>query len=227
VSAGRPLIVAIDGPAGVGKSTVARLLARRLGVPYLETGAMYRAVAHQVLARGVSPADQAAVEALAGSVDVRLDAPGPGGDVAVLLEGEPVGDRIRTPEVAAATSAVAAYPAVRRRLVALQRQGAERWGGVVEGRDIGTRVVPEAPFKFFLEARPEVRFRRRYEELRRSGRPVRLEEVEEEMSRRDHRDSHRADSPLRRNASYVALDTSERTPEEVVGEMLAVIRGQR
>ena len=222
-----PLIVAIDGPAGVGKSTVARLLARRLGVPYLDTGAMYRALALEALERGLDPSDRLAIEALAETVALAVGPPGEGGDLPVLLDGEPVGERIRTPEVAAATSTIAAHAGVRRRLAALQRDAALRCGGVVEGRDIGTRVVPEAPFKFYLEARPEVRFRRRWEELRERGREVPYEEVAADMSRRDHRDAHRSDSPLSRDSSHVGVDTSDRSAEEVVEGMLAVIRGQR
>jgi CMP/dCMP kinase len=226
MSGGGPLIVAIDGPSGVGKSTAARLLARRLGVPYLDTGATYRALALKVLKAGVDPFDRRAVEALAAAADVRLEPPGEdGGDLEILLDGEPVGERIRAPEVSEATSVIASYPGVRRRMVALQRRGAGRLGAVVEGRDIGTRVFPDAPFKFFLDARPEVRHRRRFEELRRQGRTVSLAEVAAEMSRRDHRDASRAHSPLTRDGRYLAVDTSEAAIDEVVERMVAAIRG--
>jgi CMP/dCMP kinase len=222
-----PLIVAIDGPAGVGKSTAARGLAERLGVPYLNTGVMYRTLAWKALAEGVAITDQAAIEALAASAPLGL-APPCAEDravVRVLLDGEELGDRLKGPEVSAATSKIAAYPAVRQHLVALQQQGARRFGGVLEGRDIGTCVLPEAPFKFYLDADPEVRFRRRHAELARAGKAVALEAVRAEMTERDERDAGRADSPLQQAADAIFIDTSERGPEEVVEAMLAVIRG--
>lgn len=222
---GGTLVVAIDGPSGVGKSTVARLLARRLGVPYLDTGAMYRAVTLAVLERGVDPADRAAAEAVAAAVDLRLERR-PGGDLEARLDGAPVEDRIRTSPVARATSTVSAHPGVRRRMVALQRQAAGRAGAVVEGRDIGTRVFPDTRYKFFLDARPEVRYRRRWEELRARGQDVTPEAVREEMSGRDRRDAARDDSPLTRDETYIGVDTSDRSPEEVVERMVAAIRGE-
>lgn len=225
--AGRPLVVAIDGPAGVGKSTAAKLLALRLGVPYLDTGAMYRAVALKALELGLDLEDAAGVERLAATVDLRLEAVtgGQGIDVVVLLDGVAVGERIRTPEVSAATSRLATYAAVRRRLVDLQREAGERWGGVVEGRDIGTRVFPDAAFKFFFEAKPEVRSRRRFEELAAAGREVSLDEVHADLEARDRRDSSRDHSPLTRDESYHLIDTSDRSVEEVVEEMVGVVRG--
>jgi len=217
-----PVIVAVDGPSGVGKSTVARGLARRLGLPFLDTGAMYRAIGWKVLAAGIDPADRDAVAAVAAASEVGL-APRPDGSFEVLLDGEPVGDRIRTPEVGEATSAVSAYPEVRRRLVELQRATAGRYGGVLEGRDIGTRVVPDTPHKFFLDARPEVRFRRRHDELREAGRDVAYEQVIEEITRRDRRDSTRADSPLVRDPSYTFIDASDRPVAAIVEEMAGAI----
>lgn len=219
----RPFVVAIDGPAGVGKSTAARELARQLGVPYLDTGAMYRALALKVLASGLSADDRAGVETLAATVDLRVEAAESTGSLLILLDGEPVGARIRAPEVSAATSVIAAYPAVRRRLVEVQRVAGERWGGVVEGRDIGTRVFPDAAFKFFFDARPEVRARRRYDELVRAGREVSLAQVVAEMEVRDRRDSGREHSPLTLDDSYVLVDTSDRSLEQVVAQMRRVV----
>jgi CMP/dCMP kinase len=218
-----PIVVAIDGPSGVGKSTAARKLARRLGVPFLDTGAMYRAIALRVLERGADPADRQAVEAVAGQADVSLRAASDG-SFEVLLDGAPVEAQIRTPEVSEATSAIAAHPAVRRRLVELQRATASCCGGVLDGRDIGTRVFPETPYKFFLDARPEVRVQRRFAELTAAGRSVTLGQVRDEITTRDQRDTTRADSPLTRDPSYIYLDTSDLTLDQVVDRMAATLR---
>jgi cytidylate kinase len=225
-SSSAPLVVAIDGPSGVGKSTAARRLARRLGVPFLDTGAMYRAIALRVLTCGADPADRGAVEALAARAKVELRAR-PDGSFEVLLDGSPVEPLIRAPEVGEATSTIAAYPEVRRRLVELQRQAARRFGGVLEGRDIGTRVFPETPYKFFLDARPEVRFQRRRDELAAAGRQVPMEQVRDEITRRDRRDSTRADSPLTRDASYTYIDASDLAIDEVVERMARSIAERR
>jgi len=217
-----PIVVAIDGPSGVGKSTAARRLALRLGVPFLDTGAMYRAIALRVLEGGTDPGDRDAVEAIAAKTGVSLRAR-PDGSFEVLLDGEPVEPRIRTPEVGEATSTIAAYPGVRRRMVELQRDAASHCGGVVEGRDIGTRVFPETPHKFFLDARSEVRFRRRHDELAAAGREVTIDQVRDEITRRDRRDTTRADSPLSRDPSYTYIDTSDLGIDEVVERMAQAV----
>lgn len=222
MSSGPPLIVAIDGPAGVGKSTVSRRLARRLGLPHLDTGAMYRALGLKVLSCGIDPADRAAVEAVTAETQVSLHQISDG-RFEVLLDGEPVEPHIRTPEVSEASSTISAYPEVRRRMVALQQETAHRMGGVLEGRDIGTRVFPETPFKFFLSARSDVRGRRRLEELQAGGRPMTLEQVLEDLARRDLRDSTREDSPLSHDDSYTLVDTSDLTIDEVVERMAKVV----
>lgn len=225
MGAAGPLIVAIDGPSGVGKSTVSRRLARRLGVPFLDTGAMYRALGLKVLETGVDPRDRQGVETVTSRAEVSLHRR-EDGIFEVLLDGEPVEPRIRTPEVSEATSTISAYPEVRRRMVALQRDAASHWGGVLEGRDIGTRVFPDTPCKFFLDARTDVRCRRRFDELAEAGNPVTYEQVLEDITRRDLRDSTREDSPLTRDPSYTFIDASDLTVDEVVEEMARRIEGR-
>ena len=219
-----PLVVAIDGPAGTGKSTAARRLARRLGIPYLDTGAMYRAVALAVLDHGADPDDPDAVRDVAERAEVGLHGR-EDGDFEVLLDGEPVEPRIRAPRVGEAASKVSVLPEVRQRMATLQRACAERFGGVLEGRDVGTRVFPETAHKFFVTARPEVRHRRRWAELREQGREVELDAVVREMRERDERDSTRADSPLTLDGSYLEVDTSDLTIDEVVERMARAVRG--
>jgi cytidylate kinase len=222
---GKPFVVAIDGPSGVGKSTAARRLAERLGVPYLDTGAMYRAVALAVLDAGADPADQAAVEEIAAGADLSL-AGGEDGSFSVRLDGRPVEPRIRAPRVGEAASKVSTYPKVRQRLVALQRASARAFGAVMEGRDIGTVVFPDTPHKIFLTATPEVRARRRHEQLVGMGKEVSLDAVRRELDERDDRDTGRAASPLRRDDSYVEIDTSDLPVDEVVTRMAQVVRRQ-
>jgi cytidylate kinase len=222
----RPLIVAIDGPSGVGKSTVARRLASRLGLPFLDTGAMYRAVALAVLDAGVAVDDRHAVAAVAAAADVQLE-PAADGRLEVRLAGLPVEERIRDSGISAATSVIAAYPEVRAKLVEIQRRTALAHGGVLEGRDIATHVVPETPFKFFVDARPEVRAARRHGQLLAAGKDASYADVVAELAERDWRDSHRSDAPLRCDDRYVAVDTSERSIDEVVAQMAATVQAHR
>ena len=219
------IVVAIDGPSGVGKSTVGKALAERLGVPYLDTGAMYRAVGLLARRRGVTLpiADPGRVGELAEAAEVLVT--GTGGDLRVFLDGEDVSEEIREPEISRYASAVAAVPRVRRRLAARQRELALAGGGVLEGRDIGTKVVPEARAKFFLTARPEVRARRRFDELARKGTPQELEAVRAEMEARDRADSTRTDSPLACDETYVVVDTSDLGAEEVAERLCTLVRG--
>jgi cytidylate kinase len=219
----RPLIVAIDGPSGVGKSTVGKAVAARLGVPYLDTGAMYRAVGLAAKRAGVALPirEPGAVVDLANRLDVRVT--GNAADARIWLGGEDVSTEIRTPEISTYASAVSAIPGVRRRLAGMQRSLALEGGGVLEGRDIGTKVVPETKHKFFLTAAPEVRARRRHEELAAKGSPQTFEQVLSEMLSRDHADSTRVDSPLTDDGTYVRVDTSDLTADQVVRRLLESI----
>lgn len=214
MSVERP-IVAIDGPAGTGKSTVARALAARLGLPYLDTGAMYRTLGLLALERGIDPDDRRAAAGLASAADLSLRVQARS-VTQVLLAGEAVGDRIRRPEVGEVTSRLAVHPEVRGKLVEIQRRFVREHGGVLEGRDIGTRVVPETPYKFFLDATPSVRARRRREDLRARGLEVDDDTIEREIAERDARDTSRAESPLRPAEDAVVIDTTGLTVEQVV-----------
>ncbi|HEX6095430.1 MAG TPA: (d)CMP kinase [Thermoanaerobaculia bacterium] len=217
-----PLIVAIDGPSGVGKSTTSKLVARALAIPHIDTGAMYRAIGLAATRRGVDLHDGAALEQLASSTVIEFV---PGDPPRVLLEGEDVTHLIRTPEISMAASHVSAASGVRRVLVGLQQELGRRNGGVLEGRDIGTKVFPETPHKFFLTARPEVRAQRRYDELMAKGQPADYDTVLAESVRRDEQDSTRADSPLSFDDTYQVVDTSDLTIAEVVDAIVSRVRG--
>ena len=214
-------VIAIDGPSGAGKSTVARMVAARLGLPYLDTGAMYRAVGLLAFRRGIPLPipDPAAVARLADTAAIDLSTSPDG--TTVWLDGEDVSVAIREPRISLYASAVSAIPEVRRRLVSRQREIGLARGGVVEGRDIGTKVFPETPFKFFLTADEHERARRRYEELRRRGVEEPYEKVLEEMRTRDRDDSARPDSPLSRDSTYELLESDGVGPEEIARRILA------
>ena len=216
-----PLIVAIDGPSGVGKSTTSRRVARALNIPHIDTGAMYRALGLAALREEVDTHDEAALEELAGRVNIEFV---PGERPRVLLNSEDITSLIRTPEVSMAASDVSTVPAVRRVLVKLQQQLGRRNGGVLEGRDIGTKVFPETRHKFFLTARPEVRARRRYDELVTKGASPSLTGVLAETIARDEQDSTRADSPLTWDETYTVVDTSDLTIDQVVAAIVERVR---
>jgi cytidylate kinase len=220
------LIVAIDGPSGAGKSTVAKALAQRLAVPYIDTGAMYRAVGLAVRDAGhaLPLTDPDEVVRIADAMRIEL-VPDPGG-ARVVADGRDVTEAIREPDISLYASAVSAIPGVRRRLVSEQQRLGRARGGVMEGRDIGTRVFPDAPFKFFLTAPPAVRALRRALELARRGRPEPYEKVLSEMEKRDRDDATRADSPLTLDSSYILLDTEGLTPEGVVDELAKRVAGE-
>ena len=217
----RKLIVAIDGPAGVGKSTTSRMVARELNIPHIDTGAMYRALGLAALREEVDTHDETALEELAERTQIDFV---PGQRSRVLLNGDDVTALIRTPEVSMAASDVSTVPAVRRVLVRLQQQLGHRSGGVLEGRDIGTKVFPETPFKFFLTARPEVRARRRFDELVGKGTFPDFATVLSETLTRDEQDSTRAESPLTYDETYTVIDTSDLAIDEVVAAIVKRVR---
>ncbi|MCV7298086.1 (d)CMP kinase [Mycobacterium barrassiae] len=218
-----PLVIAVDGPAGTGKSSVSRGLARELGARYLDTGAMYRIVTLAVVRAGVDLTDTPAIEAAAENVPLSVGYD-PDEDKA-YLDAEDVSLEIRGDEVTKAVSAVSAVPAVRARLVGLQRELAAGPGSVVvEGRDIGTVVLPDADLKIFLTASAEERARRRNDQNVAAGREDAYEAVLADVKRRDHLDSTRAVSPLRAADDAVVVDTSDMTESEVIAHLTELVR---
>ena len=213
------LRIAIDGPAGAGKSTMAKLLAKELGIDYVDTGAMYRAIALKLLRTGTDCADPQALQALLDTTDVDIC----GGRV--TLDGEDAEGFIRTPEVSEMASVSSAIPAVRKKLVALQRAMGTRKSLVMDGRDIGTNVLKDAEHKFYLTASVRVRALRRMEELKARGLEEDLEKVEEDIASRDYRDMHRDTDPLVQAEDAVLIDSSDMSIEEVIAEMKRIIEG--
>ncbi|MDO8585703.1 MAG: (d)CMP kinase [Armatimonadota bacterium] len=213
----RKPIVAIDGPAGAGKSTIARRVAEKLGFIYVDTGAMYRAVAWKSLRAGVSLSDSDGITALAKSMTIRFDR---SNGQRVFADSTDVTEAIRTPEVTRLSSPVSAISGVRRRLVEMQREMGTAGGIVMEGRDIGTVVFPDAEVKVFLTASPEERARRRQLELAEKGIESSLDDLAAQMRERDDRDSSREDSPLRQAADAAPIDTDNMTIDQVVEAVL-------
>jgi cytidylate kinase len=216
------LVVAIDGPAGAGKSTVARGVARALGVDHIDTGAMYRALTWRALRDGADPSDGPALARLARRMEIAYRT---GSEL--VVDGRRVRREIRTPRVTRFVSQVAAHPEVRRELVRRQRQIARSRDAVIEGRDIGTVVCPDAPVKVFLTASAGERARRRHRELVRSGTPVTLRSLRRELVRRDTSDATRAASPLTPARDAVVIDSTGRTPRQIVAEIVALVRHAR
>lgn len=218
------LNIAIDGPAGAGKSTIARALADKLGARYLDTGAMYRAVALLAERAGVDPGDGEAMERILPNADiaVRYD---DAGVQHVYLSGEDVTGQLRTNSISMGASMVGLHMAVRRKLTELQRRVAEENDVVMDGRDITTNVLPDTPYKFYLTASVEERARRRYQQLlRRGGTDKTLEEIEREIAARDKNDMERDYMPLRRAEDAVLIDSSSLTIDEVTEQMFRLIR---
>ena len=214
----RGLVIALDGPSGAGKSTAGRALAERLGYVYIDTGAMYRALGLKALRQGVDLGDGGALAALCR--DSRIELP-EGAAGQVWLDGVEVSADIRAPEISAAASRVSVHPEVRREMVARQQVLGERGGIVMDGRDIGTKVFPDADLKFYVDADPALRARRRHAELTEAGARVSVEEVERDLRERDHADSHRLVSPLTRADDAVVIDTTALSPEGVIDALLS------
>ena len=215
------MIIAIDGPSGAGKSTLGRMLARELGLLYIDTGSMYRAVALAVLESSVNASDDVAVGSLARRIDIDLH--GDPDALKITLGGRDVSEQIRSDEVTKMSSVVSTIPAVRRAMVERQREMGRR-GAVLNGRDIGTVVFPDADVKFFLTAAPEERAQRRFAEEQTQDQNVSFVETFADMNERDRRDSTRADSPLKQAEDAIVIDSTGLSVEEVFERMLAVVR---
>lgn len=207
--------LAIDGPAGAGKSTIAKAVARRLFIPYLDTGALYRSMAWYALKQGISPKDEPAVEAML--PDFRLELRFEEGEQELYVNGERVTKLIREPEISQAASDISALPAVRAALLGFQRDIAAKQDCVLDGRDIGSYVLPNAQLKIFLTAAADERARRRLLELQQRGVETSFDAVLADMQYRDHQDSTRAVAPLCKTEDAVAIDSTDKSIEEVVG----------
>ena len=214
--------IAIDGPSGAGKSTLAKALAQKLGFLYVDTGAIYRTVGYFARCRGVDPGEEAAVKALFPYIHLDMTY-SPDGLQHMILNGEDVTERIRLPEISLCASAVSAHPAVRAFLMEMQRDMARRYDVIMDGRDIGTVVLPDADVKIFLTAAPEARARRRCLELEQRGTPEPYEKVLREIEERDYNDSHRAAAPLRAAEDAVTVDTTHLTFDESRDALLRLI----
>ncbi|HSL93431.1 MAG TPA: (d)CMP kinase [Bacillota bacterium] len=218
----RALNVAIDGPAGAGKSTVAKLVARELGLRYLDTGAMYRALTYLVIEQGIDPHDEETIAALSLTMVFGLDSASQ-----LTLSGAVLGEEIRTPEVSALVSLVSSHAAVREAIVLMQQMMAREGGIVMDGRDIGTTVMTDAEIKIFLTADIRERARRRWREMQEKGYTVDLEEIVALIEKRDLFDSSRETSPLRPAEDALILDTTTLSLEEVVHHILKIVAKRR
>ena len=220
-SKGKRLTIAIDGPSGAGKSTVAKSLAKRLDYNYVDTGAMYRSVALRVKEKGISPEDELAIRRLALSLLIAFITEGK--QPHVFCDGEDVTELIRKPEISRLASAISKQKGLREALVQMQREMGRGGGVILEGRDIGTVVFPDAEVKFYLDAKSEERVRRRYDEMVEKGVVADFKETQEELMERDHNDMHRDQSPLKKAKDAVLIDSTHRSVEQVVEEMTRIV----
>lgn len=214
--------IAVDGPAGAGKSTIAKAVARELNIIYVDTGAMYRGIGLYMLRQGINPEDEQAVIAHCNEADITLKYED--GVQVVCLNGENVNAYIRTEEVGTVTSRISALSPVRKRIVDLQKELAAKADCIMDGRDIGTCVLPDADVKIYLTASSAVRAKRRYEELTAKGQTCDLAQIQADMEERDYRDMHREVSPLRQARDAVLVDSSDMTPQQVIDRILELCR---
>lgn len=218
------LIIAIDGPAASGKSTTAQLLAEKLGYVYIDTGAMYRACALKAKKMGIDINDEESIRELLDNIDIRIE--NHNSKNRIFLDGEDVSEDIRADDISALASAISAIPAVRYKMVELQRKMGEKGGVILDGRDIGTFVFPSAEVKFFLTASPEIRAKRRWLELQQKGINKDFSEVLADLVKRDNNDSQRALAPLKKADDAIEVDTSNMTIEEQTDYLYQIIRSR-
>lgn len=218
----RKPIIAIDGPAGAGKSTIARLVAERLGYVYIDTGAMYRAVACKVIEKGIPMSDPEAIAAMTRTLDIRFDA-----QRRISADGDDVTEAVRSSQATRLSSPVSTIAGVRKRLVELQRKMADEGGVVMEGRDIGTVVLPDAEVKIFLTASAAERAKRRFLELQEKGVSADLDQIAAEIRERDLRDSSRKHAPLKQAPDAILIDTDGMSIDDVVEAVISIHNGMR
>lgn len=216
--------IAIDGPAGAGKSTVAKALANRLHCKYLDTGALFRAIGYELLCEGVNVNNEAAVDKCLPNIHIGIEYDGPVQHV--LVNGKDVTDKIRTEQVGLAASDIGKWPAVRSKLMAIERDYASKNDVIMDGRDIGSVILPNADYKFFVTATATARAARRVKDLLAAGIEANAADVEKEIRARDEQDMHRAVAPLRQVEGQVLIDTSELTEDEVVDKLQHIIEGR-
>lgn len=216
--------IAVDGPAGAGKSTIARAVAKELNIIYVDTGAMYRGIGLYMLRQGINPEDEQAVIAHCDEAHITLKYED--GIQVVCLNGENVNAYIRTEEVGTVTSRISALSPVRKRIIDLQKELAAKVDCIMDGRDIGTCVLPDADVKIYLTASSAVRAKRRYDELTAKGQECDLAQIQADMEERDYRDMHREVSPLRQAQDAVLVDSSDMTPEQVIERILELCRSR-
>ena len=216
--------IAIDGPAGAGKSTIAKIVSKKLGFIYIDTGAMYRAMAVHMIRNGVSGDDNAEIEKNIDSADISIGHEN--GEQVVFLNGENVNSQLRTEQVSAMASKTSANAKVREKLVELQRKQAKTTNVVMDGRDIGTVVLPDSELKIYLTADTRVRAERRYKEFLAKGETCDIDEIEAEIKERDHRDMTRENSPLKKADDAVEVDTSYMTIDEVADKIISLYQGK-
>lgn len=214
----KKMIITIDGPAGAGKSTVSKLLAKKLGYLYLDTGSLYRAIAYRALKDKINPDDVNALNSLCSNINIMLK--NIDGQMKVLVNEEDVGDKIRTEEIGLMASRISTFPVVRQRLLDLQRDAGAKGGIVAEGRDMGSVVFPHADHKFYLDAHIEERIKRRHKELLGKGNSSKLDSIQKDMLARDKQDSKRELAPLRTTPSSIIIDSTKLSVTEVVEKII-------